>query len=98
MKLGRGKLSWEDLGSHVASSRDMHVHACTHTHTLTRMHKRAHRGNVLFLCCRPVALDEIRDAGSQGMEHAGIRACVTRVRKHEFLVMNLTVETCSTTS
>lgn len=38
-------------------------HTCTHTCAHMSTHTR---GNVLFFCSRPIALDQIRDARSQG--------------------------------
>lgn len=69
MKVGREELSWEDSGWHGLS---YNIYARSHVHTCVY---EQHQGEVLFLCCCPTALDQTRDARSQGMEPAGVRAC-----------------------
>lgn len=65
-QLGRFGLTQPHLTTHMHTCRYMSIHT---------------KGNVLFLYC-PVALGQIRDARCQGMEHAGVKAWVTVVRKY----------------
>lgn len=90
--------TWSEEEEHEAGERGAQLgrfglthslisrHTRTRVHTNTRACRSACTGEMCFFSAAVLlASDQIRAAGSRGMEHAGISACVTGVRKQELV-------------